>query len=182
LASQATLYRFRLNLSDIDRSFYETIDIRVPMHPSESEDYLMTRVLAFALNFEDALEMMPGLCTGDDPAIRLLGQNGETLKWIDIGSPSSRRIHKASKASRSVRIYTYKNPENLKKEAAGETVHRASEIEIYALDPDFLKQLASNLKRDNSWSIIHDGGELVITIGEETYMGSIAAHRLETKT
>jgi uncharacterized protein YaeQ len=173
VANPSTLYRFRLALSDVDRSLYESVDIRVAMHPSESEDYLLTRVLAYALNYEPGLEFLPGLCAGDEPAISLVGENGRISKWIDIGNPSVRRIHKASKAAETVLIYTYKDPQNLKREAQGESVHRASEIRIFSFESDFLKSLAGLLVRDNQWGVIHNEGELVITAGDETVMGSL---------
>ena len=163
----------------MDRSFYEPIDLRVAMHPSESETFLLTRVLAYALNYESGLEFSQGLSTPDEPAIRLLGSNGRIARWIDIGNPLPRRIHKASKAADSVRIYTYKDPENLKREASREAIHRKELIEIFALEPRFLESLAQVLKRDNSWAMIHNDGELVITADGETFMTSLTAHRLE---
>ena len=108
----ATLYRFRLDVSDVDRGFYEPLDLRVPMHPSETEDFLITRVLAYALNYESGMEFSRGLSTPDEPAISLPGDRGGLALWIDIGNPLARRIHKASKAADRVRIYTYKDVAN----------------------------------------------------------------------
>jgi uncharacterized protein YaeQ len=180
VANPSTLYRFKISLSDVDRGVYEELDLRVAMHPSENEDYLLTRVLAYALNFEDGLEFSQGLCVPDEPAIRIPDpMNGGVLKWIDIGNPAAKRLHKASKAARSVRVYTYKDPENLKREAAGESIHRAGEIEVFSLDPRFLKQLAAILKRDNSWGVIHDEGELAVTVGEQSFATTLGKHRLE---
>lgn len=179
MAQGSTLYRFKIALSDVDRSVYTDLDFRVAMHASETEIFLVTRVLAYVLNFEDGLEFSAGLSTPDEPAIRLLGPHGVINKWIDIGNPTARRLHKASKASKSVRIYTYKDPENLKKEVSGEDVHRVHEIEVFSFEPSFLNQLTAGLARDNSWVVIHDEGELMITKGEDTWMGSIEAHRLE---
>ncbi len=178
MGNPATLFRFRLDVSDVDRGFYEAIDLRAAMHPSETEIYLLTRVLAYALNYEEGLTFAPGLCTGDEPAISLPGEHGAIAKWIDIGNPSPRRMHKAAKAARSVRIYTYKDPEALKREALGEHIHRAAEIEIFALEERFLKQLAAKLARDNTWSVIFNDGGLVVTIGDESFMGAVTEHRL----
>ena len=73
-------------------------------------------------------------------------------------------MHKAPKASKRVRIYTYKNPESLKAEAKREEVHRAEEIEVFSFSPGFLVALATFIKRDNAWSFIHAEGELIVTI------------------
>jgi uncharacterized protein YaeQ len=148
------------------------------MHPSETEAFLLTRLLAYALNYEEGIQFSDGLSSPDDPSISLRATHGQILKWIDIGHPSARRLHKASKASGKVRVYTYKNPENLKKEVTGEQIHRVSEIELFSFDALFLAQLASALRRDNSWVMIHTEGEIVITVGDESFVGRLASHRL----
>ena len=178
MANPSTLYRFRLDVSDVDRGFYEKLDFRVAMHPSETSDYLITRVLAYALNFESGLEFSAGLSTSDEPAIGLRGKNGAIVKWIEIGNPSARKLHKAAKAAKVVRVYTYKNPENLKREMEGESIHRASEIEVFSLRGDFLAELSQCLKRDNAWGVIHTDGELVVTVGEGVFIGALEGHRL----
>ena len=150
------------------------------MHPSESEDFLITRVLAYALNLQEGLEFSQGLCVPDEPAMRVLGENGGIALWIDIGNPAAHRLHKAAKASRRVRVYTYKDPENLKREASGERIHRAEEIEIFSLGADFLRELGGALKRDNQWGLIHNEGELTVTFGEDqSALGTLTQHRLE---
>ena len=181
MASPSTLFRFKIALSDIDRSVYEALDLRVAMHPSESEAYLLTRVLAFALNVESGLEFSQGLCDPDSPAIQQADPRGGIAKWIDIGNPAARRLHKASKAARSVRVYTYKDPENLKREAMGEQIHRAGEIEIFSFEQSFLNSLGAMLKRENNWTLIHNDGQLSITSGEDNLMTTLGVHRLEEK-
>jgi uncharacterized protein YaeQ len=177
--SSLPLHRFRISISDVDRGFYDSLDFRVARHHSENDDFLLTRTLAYALNFESGLEFSAGLCNPDDPAIWLKDSNGIAL-WIDIGNPSARRLHRSAKASRRVRVYTYKDVEVLKREAAGERIHRAGEIEIFALPPKFLADLASTLERDNEWSLVHSDGELVLTVGGsgEPLMASLERHSL----
>ncbi|MBI3541864.1 MAG: YaeQ family protein [Deltaproteobacteria bacterium] len=179
MANPSTLYRFRIALSDVDRGVYESLDLRVPMHPSESVPYLLTRVLAYALNYEDGLALSKGLCDPDEPAMSLPGVNGGIAKWIDIGNPAARRLHKASKAARLVRVYTYKDPESIKREAAGEQIHRAGEIEIFSFDGPFMKSLEAQLERDNEWTVLHNDAQLVVTIGDENIASTVHAHRLE---
>jgi uncharacterized protein YaeQ len=180
MANPSTLYRFRISVSDVDRGFYEDIDFRAAMHPSENEPYLLTRVIAYALHYESGLEFSAGLSTSDEPAISLKDLNGTLTAWIEIGNPSPRKLHKGSKAARSVFVYTYKNPENLKKEVAGETVHRIEDIQVFALEESFLTALAALLKRDNQWGLIRNEGELVVTVGQESVSGTLVPHRLSS--
>lgn len=177
-----SLYRFRIELSDVDRSVYGDLDFRIARHPSETEDYLLTRVVAFALNKTDSddVEITPGLCADDQPALGIRDGNGAYKLWIEIGNPSARRLHKASKASRSVKIYTYKDPGNLKREIAGGKIHRLKEIELFALTPSFLKELQAHLKRDNDWGLIRNDGELTISVGDDRLViGALSQFRLE---
>src|SRR5580658_8592368 len=107
MALNSTMVRFVIKLSDVDRAVYETIELRVPMHPSEAPPFLLTRVLAYCLNFQEGLEFSQGISTPDEPALRVRDLTGVLKLWIDIGNPSAKRLHKASKAAPTVRVYTY---------------------------------------------------------------------------
>ena len=175
MALTSTLRRFRIDLSDIERSLYRDFDLRVAQHPSESETYMLTRLFAYLLSFEEGLVFAPGLCTDDEPAVFVRDPaNGGFKKWIEIGNPSSRRLHKASKACASVSIYTYKDPVNLVREFEGEKVHRLETIRAYALQPGFLSQLTQTLARDNTWTVFRQEGDLTVVVGEESFSSAVA--------
>lgn len=177
MALTVTLYRFQIELSDIPRGVYETLDFRVAQHPSEALPYMLTRVLAFALNTQEGLAFAPtGLHDPDAAAISIDSPNGGAELLIEIGSPSARKLHKATKTSRKVKVYTYKNPESLVSEIRAEKVHRAEEIEVFSIAPDFLAQLAEVLKRDNRWAILFDDGTISVQVGELSISGELAAH------
>lgn len=178
MALQSTLYRFTLQISDTDRGIYETRELRVAMHPSESLPYLLTRVIAYALNTQEGLEFSGGISNPDDPALFVKDLTGIMLYWIDVGNPSSRRLHKASKAAKHVRIYTYRDFEILRREMEGEQIHKASEIEIFSLPPSFLRDLGVTLERDNRWDFLVTQKELSITVREQTVSCEISEHRL----
>lgn len=155
MAQTSTLFRFQIELSDIDRGRYETLDFRTAMHPSENGAYLLTRVIAYALNCDQGLEFSPqGLGDPDVPALRLMSPNGNFELWIDIGNPSSKRMNKATKTAKVVKVYTYKDPKALLSDLNAESVHKGSQIEIYSLRADFLEKLSLGLQRDNKWSFV----------------------------
>ena len=86
MAHPSTLHRFRLDLSDVDRGVYEKLDIRVARHPSESEPFLLSRVLAYALNYEADLSFSKeGLGTPDEPCLSISDPGGGFRLWIEIG-------------------------------------------------------------------------------------------------
>ncbi len=178
MATTTTLYRFQIELSDIQRAVYETLDFRVAQHPSEHMPYLLTRVLAFILNTQEGLAFSAtGLHDPDTAAISILDSFGGFKLVIEIGSPSARKLHKATKISKDVKVYTYKTPERFMSELQEEKIHRGEEIEFYSFSAEFLEQLALVIKRDNRWSVLVDDGAVTIQVGEESISGELSTHR-----
>src|ERR687897_2229901 len=99
MALTATIYNFDVELSDTDRQTYESVALRVARHPSESEEYLVARVLAYLLEFAEGIEFSRGVSDPDEPAIAVRDLTGAITSWIDIGTPDAARLHKASKTS-----------------------------------------------------------------------------------
>lgn len=164
------LFRFQIELSDIDRSIYETLDFRIAQHPSETPIYLLCRVIAYALSFQEGIEFSPsGLSDPDAPALLSMGKNGSTDLWIEIGNPSGRKLHKASKTARQVAVYTYKNPETIVKDLQSGEIHRSEDIRVYALDSKALQTVANHLKKNNNWSFVRQTGQLTININSESF-------------
>lgn len=163
MALPSKLYRFKIELSDPEKASYESLDFRVVQHPSESLTYMLTRVIAFALSYEEGIEFSPeGLSDPDTPCIRVLNLGRSPKVWIEIGNPSARKIHKASKASEKVKIYTYKDPQVLLNELNSEPIHRREKLEIFSIAPDFLDMLEGYTKKDNRWSLINMDGAIMI--------------------
>lgn len=113
VALTATIYTADIDMADHDRGVYETLALRVARHPSESDDYLVTRLLAYALEYTEGLEFSTGgLSSPDDPALAVRDLTGALRSWIEIGWPDPARLHKAAKASpawRSTRTGTRGN-------------------------------------------------------------------------
>lgn len=163
MALPSKLYRFKIELSELERGSYESLDFRVAQHPSESLSYLLTRVLAYALSYEEGLEFsLEGLHNPDDPTLMLKNPLGGIKIWIEIGNPSARRLHKASKAANHVKVYTYKDPQVLLNEIISEEVYRKNDLEIFSFPLIFLDQLEKNLNKENRWSVINNDGILMI--------------------
>ncbi len=178
MAQPSTLFRFHLQISDVTRGLYEKLELRVAMHPSEAPPFLITRVLAYCLNYQEGIEFTQGIATPDDPAVWVKDRTGIINLWIDIGNPSARRLHKASKASRAVQVFTYRDPAILKKECEGQEIHKREQIGVFALPQKFLNTVAEHLQRDNTWDILRDEEELSITIGEKAFTANLEPHRL----
>ena len=118
MALTATVYNFDVQLSNVDRHVYETLAIRAARQPSETEEYLATRVLAYCLEYTEGITFTKGLAEPDVPAIEVRDLTGALKAWIEVGSPDPDRLHKASKASPRVAVYTYKNAATLFRQIA----------------------------------------------------------------
>src|SRR6185295_17187306 len=135
----ATMYHFEVELSDVDRSTYAALDLRLARHPSESMRYMLTRTLAYCLSYEDGIAFSKGgLSSTDEAPIAVRDPTGILLAWIDIGSPSAERLHKASKAARRVAIFTHADLGQLRKEAATKAIHKVDAIDVWRFEPKFL--------------------------------------------
>lgn len=165
MALPATMRRFDIELADSDRERYETLDLRAAQHPSESDRYLVARVLARALEHADGLDFSKlGVSDDEEPALVQRDLRGDLVAWIEIGSPSPDRLHKATKRTKRVVIYAWKNPDELADAIRERGVHRADELELHALDVEFLDAVAATLDRNNRWELARSGGALYLTI------------------
>jgi len=173
LALTATLYNFEINLADVDRSVYETVVFKVAQQPSETDEYLIARVLAYALEYTEGIGFSGGIAEADQPAIFVRDLTGTLKAWIDIGSPDAARLHKASKAAPRVAVYTHKEPRLLIKALSGERIHRVEQLELYAIDRELSAGLVERLERRMRLDLSVTDRHLFATIGDSTFSGAV---------
>jgi uncharacterized protein YaeQ len=173
MALSAVMRRFHVNLADSDREVYAELDLRVAQHPSESARYLVARVLARILEHGEGLDFSKlGVSDDDEPALVQRDLRGDLLAWIEVGSPTPDRLHKASKASPRVVVYAWKNVPALVEAIALRKGHRAEDIELRALAPEWLDAIAASLDRNNKWDLAVTGGALYLTIADKLFEGT----------
>jgi uncharacterized protein YaeQ len=176
MALTSTVHQFLIDLADADRGVYESLQLRVARHPSESEEFLVARVLAYCLEYQDGISFSKGLCEPDEPAVVVRGPAGDIRAWIEIGSPDAARLHRASKAVPRVVVYTHKDPEQLVRNLAGGRIHRVEALEVYALDRRLVAGLVGRLDRRTELALSIMDRELHVSIGSDTLTGT--AHRV----
>jgi uncharacterized protein YaeQ len=130
--------------------------------------FMLTRVIAFALSYEEGLAFSKGLSSTDEPAIWRHDATGTLDLWIEVGVPSAERLHKASKAARRVAVFTYGDPELVRQKARGKTIHGQERIPIHALPTAFLDALEALTDRHAHWELVHTGGQIYVTSGGKT--------------
>ena len=180
MALTATVHRFDVTLSDVDRSVYESLELRVARHPSESARYLLTRTLAYCLSYEEGIAFSKGgLSSAEEPPVSVRDPTGLLLTWIDVGSPSAERLHKASKAAPRVQLYTLADLGPLRREAASRPIHRVEDIEVWRIEAALVDRLEGAIDRSTTMEIARNEGRLYVTIGGTLHEGGIELARLQ---
>jgi len=178
MALTATMHTFDIDLSDVDRNVYESLSLKVARHPSETEEYLLTRVLAYCLEYAEGIAFSKGLADPDDPPVSVRDLTGALKVWIEIGFPDAARVHKASKAAPRLAIYTHKEPRLLLRQWDGQRIHRADAVELYEVDRALLSDLATHLDRRVKLTLSVADRQLYIDVGGTTLHGTITRHAL----
>ncbi len=174
MALGATVYTFDIDLADSDRGVYESLALRVARHPSESDDYLVARVLAYCLEYTEGIAFSRGgLSDAGEPAISVRDLTGALRAWIDIGSPDAARLHKACKLAPRVAVYVHRDPGQFLRNLAGERIHKASALELYALDRPLIAALIARLERRMAFAVSINEREIYVSIGDATLTGAV---------
>jgi len=173
LALGATIYHFAIQLSNVDRGVYQALELKVARHPSEAEEYLVARVLAYCLEFTEGLAFSRGLYEPEEPALAVRDLTGELRAWIDVGAPDAARLHKAAKAAPRVAVYTHKAPALLLRNLEGERIHRAETIELYAFDRELVAGLAARLERRMAFALSVTDAHLFLSMEGVTLSGEV---------
>jgi uncharacterized protein YaeQ len=178
VALTATIYNFDIELANVDRNVYETLALRVAQQPSETEEYLLSRVIAYCLEYAEGIAFSRGIAEPDEPPLAVRDLTGALRLWVEFGAPDAARLHKASKASPRVAVYTHKDPLHLLRQIAGERIHRAEEIELYAIDRDLLAELKSRLERRMAFQLSFTESHLYLTLDGDSLDGAVVRHSL----
>lgn len=178
MALTSTMYNVSIEVSDVDRGVYQTLDLRLAMHPSETAEYMATRLLAYCLEWEEGIEFTAGLSNGDEPAIVVRDLTGRITAWIEVGMPDADRLHRASKLADRVAVYTHRDIRNVLGQLEGKKIHRVEEMPVYSFDRAFIDGLVAHFDRRMKMSLSVVEKHLYMTVGDEAVNGVIHEHRV----
>jgi uncharacterized protein YaeQ len=173
VALTATIYNLEVQLADTDRGVYETLAFKVAQQPSESNEHMMARVLAYCLEYTEGIAFSKGIAEPEEAAVFVRDLTGALRVWIDIGSPDAARLHKASKAAPRVVVYTHKDPAQLVRALEGERIHRSDQLELYALDRPLLDALVAHRERRTKFDLTVTERHLYVSVNGETLEGVV---------
>jgi uncharacterized protein YaeQ len=153
---------------------YETLSLRVAQHPSETAEYLVTRVLAYCLEFSEGLTFSKGgLSDPEEPALSIRDLSGKLTSWIEVGLPEAERLHRAAKASPRVAVYAHRELSAWLARIATQDIHRAELIELYAVDRELISQLTARLARRVRFDFVSTDRHLYLSFDDGTIDGSV---------
>ncbi len=178
MALSATLYNLSIELSNVDRGVYETLDLRVARQPSETAEYMTVRVLAYCLEYTEGIALTQGVAAGDEPAVWVRDLTGQLKTWIEVGMPDAERIHRGSRAAERIAIYTHRDVEKLLSQLAGKKIHRAEEIPIYSFRRGFIDELAALMERRSVLSVTVTAGQIYVSVGDHVVESPLLEHSI----
>lgn len=179
MAIGATIHTFDVQLADVDRGVYEDFSLRVARHPSETDTYMVTRLLAYCLEYEEGIGFAAGgVSSTDEPAVLVRDMTGLITAWIEIGAPDAPRLHYGSKLADRVAVYTHRDPAKLLASWAGKTIHQSADIVVRSFDPRFVEQVAAAVGRRNTISVSRTEGHLFLELGDAAFSTEVHEHRI----
>lgn len=176
MAAGATIHTFEVQLADMDRGVYEQFTVRAARHPSETEAYLVTRLLAYCLEYQEGIAFSEGISATDEPAVLVRDLTGMLLAWIEVGAPDAARLHTGSKAAERTVVYTHRDPGKVAAPWAGARIHRADEIVLHSFDPGFVDAAVAALERRNSLSLTVTERQLYVELNGVHLSSAIHSH------
>ena len=177
MALSATIFNFDTELADVDRGVYETLALRIARHPSETPEFMLTRLLAYCLEYTEGIEFTEGVSAGDDPALLVRDMTGRITAWIEVGMPDASRLHRGMKVAGRSAVYTHRNITKVLDGLNGKQVFRAAEIPVYEFAKEFVDDAAAVLQRRNTLSLSITERQLYLDIDGQTFHTDVVEHR-----
>jgi uncharacterized protein YaeQ len=178
MALTATMYSLAVQLSDSDRGVYESLELRVARQPSETAEYMVMRILAYCLEYDEGISFTEGIASGDEPAVLMRDLTGRITAWIEVGIPAAARLHKGSKLADRAAVYTHREVRQVLAQLQGERIHRAGEIPIISFERGFIEDLASRLERRTALSLTVTGRHLYVEVAGHSMSSPIFERNL----
>ena len=178
MTTGSTVYTFEIQLSDTTRSVYQQLSLRPATHPSETLEFLACRVLAYCLEFGPGIEFSKGLEDPEMPAIWAHDLTGQITHWIEIGTPSVEKLHKASKLVDQITVYTHKNPATALEQLSRKGIYRAESIRLFAFSNALLTELATQIEKRNAWDLARSDGHIYLDVAGKHLSAEIKSFQL----
>lgn len=158
MAIKPTIYKVSINLSDLDRNNYDTLNLTIAKHPSETDERMMARIVAYCFEAQDNLVLTKGLSDTDEPDMWVKSLDDQIQLWLDVGEPAPERIKKASRNASKVAIYSFNSKSNVWWSQSSDKLKQYT-ASCYQFNHQEIEHLATLLERTMKW---------YVTISEDT--------------
>ena len=167
MALKPTIYKARIALSDLNRNYYDTLNLTVAQHPSETLERMMVRILAYCINAQEYLTFTKGLSTVEEPDIWIRTLDDQVALWIDVGEPAADRIKKATRLATTVKVYSFNSKSDIWWGQA-KTKYSGLRASVFRFPWDQIQSLAALVQRtmDLSITITGDSAYVATQSGE----------------
>lgn len=168
MALKSTVFKFQLQIADLDRHYYADHVLTLARHPSETDIRLVTRVLAFARVADEGFDMSSALCEPDEPDLCQRTLDGRIAHWIDVGQPDARRVLKAAGRADRVTLHPYGgSTSTIWWEGVRKELLRVRKLAVIAFPEAALKALAAHVARTSQWQITIQDGAMMVSTGTD---------------
>ena len=164
MAAGAVIHTFDVQIADVGRGVYDDVSLRMARHPSETDAFMVTRLLAYCLEYADGIAFTEGVSATDEPAVLVRDATGAITAWIEVGAPDADRLHRGSKLADRTVVYSHRDPAKLLPLWAGKKIHRADDIVLRTFDAGFVDAAAGAVERRNAVTLSVTEGQLYLDV------------------
>jgi uncharacterized protein YaeQ len=141
---------------------------------------MLVRILAYCLEYQEGIEMTPGVSSADEPAVVIRDLTGRITAWIEVGLPDAERVHRGSKLAGRVAVYTHRDVRQLLSQLAGHRIHRPDTIRIRSFERATIDEIADLIERRSSFALTVSGGDLHLSFADRTFEVPMVSSVLST--
>jgi len=156
VATKPTIYKQRIALSDLERNYYDSFNLTIALHPSETVQRMTARILAFCINAQQGLTFTKGLSAIEEPDIWLRSLDDRVDLWIDVGEPAPERVKKSCHQSNNVKVYSFNTKSDVWWEQSKPKLI-FDNLEVVRFDASQIEELSTHIERTADWSITITG-------------------------
>ncbi len=178
MAAGATIYTLAIELSDADRNVYQSLELRVARHSSETPQFMLARTLAYCLEYQEGITLTDGVGAVDEPAVLVRDLTGRITAWIEVGAPAAERLHKGSKQAPRCAVYAHRDPAPWLAQLAGEKIHRAADLPVYSFDRQFMDEASAALGRRAKLALSVTGRHIYLDVDGRQFESAIEEQRI----
>jgi uncharacterized protein YaeQ len=170
MALKATIYKAELQIADMDRNYYQSHIVTLARHPSETDERMMIRLLAFAIHAHESLSFTKGLFDTDEPDLWQKDLTGAIELWIEVGQPDDKRLMKACGRSEQVIVYSYSATSHIWYKQIANKLERAKNLRVINIPAEASAQLEALAQRNMQLQCTIQDGQIYLTDSVSTVL------------